>query len=154
MQKSNFMKMAVLKKIHFALKSQIFNFFQYFFFWNAMFLNGDFRNRGEKTMAVTVWPAKTQNWEFCTLLYHARKLDCLPFRTEFLFSWLEKLAYYLSWQEKQAQLNFWLIGAKLKKSKITDFFQVIFRNCANLLILPQNWYKCIPCKILRCRSEL
>ena len=80
-------------------------------------------------MAVTVWPAKDQNWKFCTLLYHARKLDCLPFRTEFLFSWLEKLAYYLSWQENQAQLNFVLSGAKLKSQKLSIFSGDISKLC-------------------------
>ena len=87
-------------------------------------------------MSVTVWPAKAKNLKFCTLLYHARKLDWIPFKTEFLFSWLEKLAYYLSWQEKQAQLSFGLSGGKLKKSKITNFFRWYFE-------IVQTCYDCL-----------
>ena len=106
---------------------------------NAMFSNGDFRNRCVKMILVMVWPANAKNLKFYTHLYHARKLDNFRLRAKFLFSWLGKLAHYLSWQDEQAQLNFGFSEAKLKKSEITDFLSGEISKWCKLAKIASKW---------------
>ena len=140
MQKSNFMKMVVLK----------FSFNLTFLFLNCNVFTRRFQKLRWKKQCQSRCDLKMPKTEHFAPLFTIRKLDCLQLRAKFLFSWLEKLADLLSWLEKQAQLNLGLNGAMLKMSIICRFLQARFRNSVHLLRLHQNWRKCIPNKILLC----